>query len=56
MIYRASDEQVTFKLTRGNICVVRSEDDRMDMSDEAVASAAGIDFDVVCQECKHASV
>jgi hypothetical protein len=55
-IHRASDEQVTFKLARGNISVVRGEDDTSAMSDEAIASAAGIDFDVVCQERTHTSV
>jgi hypothetical protein len=43
-IHRASDVQVTFMLTRDTVVVVRSEDDRLDGSDETMATAAGIDF------------
>ena len=50
-IYGASDVQVTFMLTRDTVVVVRTEDDRLDVSDETMAAAAGIDFAFVCQEC-----
>lgn len=48
-IYKASDEQITFKLKHGNVFIVRHDDDTLGASDEAVATAAGIDIDFARQ-------